>query len=136
MIILPAWYRALRVVGMHEEAMPRDVATRWNSTYRMLDYSVKHRAAIAEVTQDLKNGLCKYELTADEWIIVEQLQDVLKVSSTDRLCQHIELIQRHLWANNLLSSLRYSMTQHSFSPALLPTLRRLFLPWTSLINVC
>ena len=50
----------------------------------MLDFAVKRREAVSKVTQDLKNGLRKYELTEEEWEIAEQLRDVLKVISALR----------------------------------------------------
>jgi hypothetical protein len=61
--------------------MPRDVSTRWNSTFDMLEYAIEHREAIDIVTQRRDLGLRKFELIDDEWMIVEQLRDVLKVRS-------------------------------------------------------
>jgi hypothetical protein len=59
--------------------MPRDVATRWNSTFDMLNYALEHREAVDAVTQRRDLGLRKYELEDHEWAIAEQLRDVLKV---------------------------------------------------------
>jgi hypothetical protein len=59
--------------------MPRDVATRWNSTFDMLDYALEHRKAVDTVMQRRDLHLRKYELADHEWEIVEQLRDVLKV---------------------------------------------------------
>ena len=39
------------------------------------------REAIVRLTQDLKYGLRKYELSEEEWKVAEQLRDVLKVRS-------------------------------------------------------
>ena len=64
---------------MRVTLMPRDVATRWNSTLGLLDYALKHRRAVDLVTQRRELGLRKYELTDNEWEIVEQLRNVLKV---------------------------------------------------------
>lgn len=60
--------------------MPRDVATRWNSTLDLLEYALEHRKAIVLVTQRHELGLRDLELTDEEWAIIEQLQIVLKVS--------------------------------------------------------
>ena len=60
--------------------MPRDVTTRWNSTYDMLSFAVKYRKAIEHITSDLKNDLRKYELTDTEWWIADELKETLKVS--------------------------------------------------------
>lgn len=54
--------------------MPRDVATRWNSTYDMLAFAVAY-----DMTGDRGHGLRKYELNSEEWRLAEQLHDVLKV---------------------------------------------------------
>jgi hypothetical protein len=59
--------------------MPRDVSTRWNSTFDMLDYVLGHREAIDIVTQRRDLGLCKFELADDEWVVARQLRDVLNV---------------------------------------------------------
>ena len=59
--------------------MPRDVATRWNSTFDMLDYTLEHREAVDTVMQQRDLGLQKYELEDNEWEILQQLRDILKV---------------------------------------------------------
>lgn len=65
---------------LEERQLPRDVRTRWNSTYQMLSVAVKYRSAIDQMTGSRELGLRKYELTEDEWAIATQLRDVLKVS--------------------------------------------------------
>jgi len=67
--------------------MPRDVATRWNSTVGLLEYALKHRKAVDLITQQRELGLRKFELTDNEWVIVEQLQSVLQVQKT--LFRHV-----------------------------------------------
>ena len=47
----------------------------------MLSFAVKYRKAIEHITSDLKNDLCKYELTDMEWQIADELKEMLKVSS-------------------------------------------------------
>ena len=60
--------------------MPRDVATRWNSTLDLLEYALEHCKAIILVMQRRELGLRDLELMDEEWAIIEQLQIVLKVS--------------------------------------------------------
>ena len=72
---------------MTVKLMPRDVATRWNSTLILLEYALKHRKAIDLVTQRRELGLRDLELTDDEWVIAEQLQRVLKVTNIATVCQ-------------------------------------------------
>jgi len=38
-IILPRWYKVLESLLLAPCMMPCDVATRWNSTYNMLEFS-------------------------------------------------------------------------------------------------
>ena len=59
--------------------LPRDVSTRWNSTFDMLDFALEYREAIDDVTSSKTVGLCQYELNDDEWVIVRQLCNSLKV---------------------------------------------------------
>lgn len=93
--------------------MPRDVRTRWNSTYTMLDFSVKYQAAIQEFTSNLKLGLRKYELDNEEWELAEQLRDVLKVREyyNDDLVK----LPDNVWYYRITP--RSSMTAPNFSRA-------------------
>ena len=60
--------------------MPRDVRTRWNSTFDMLDFAVAHRVALNTIMGDRDMKLRQYELSEEDWKIGEQLRNVLKVS--------------------------------------------------------
>jgi hypothetical protein len=66
--------------------MPRDVSTRWNSTYDMLDFAVNYQSAIDDMTGDKTTNLRRYELDDGEWKIAEQLRNTLKV----RVWPHLE----------------------------------------------
>jgi hypothetical protein len=62
--------------------MPHDVRTRWNSTYGMLTFAYDYRDAINKITANREMKLRDYEIDEDEWNIVKQLRDVLKVCNT------------------------------------------------------
>ena len=59
--------------------MPRDVVTRWNSTYDMLTFSLEYRKAVDEITSNRDLKLRQNELDEEEWIIIEDLAAILKV---------------------------------------------------------
>jgi len=59
--------------------MPRDVRTRWNSTYDMLDFAYDYKDAVNKITAIREMKLRKYEIEPDEWEMVRQLRDLLKV---------------------------------------------------------
>jgi hypothetical protein len=60
--------------------IPRDVRTRWNATYDMLDFAYQYRKAINKITEIRETKLRIYEIEAHEWEVVRQLRDVLKVT--------------------------------------------------------
>jgi hypothetical protein len=60
--------------------MLRDVKTRWNSTFVMLDFAIMYRKALDLLSGERGNGLREFELKEDEWKMVVQLCDVLKVT--------------------------------------------------------
>jgi hypothetical protein len=80
-ILLPAWFALLETLKVGARKMPRDVTTRWNSTYDMLVFALEYRTAIDRMCAEKGNGLRKFEMSGEEWIIAGQLRDVLKVCS-------------------------------------------------------
>jgi hypothetical protein len=59
--------------------MPRDVTTRWNSTYNMLAYALEYKEPIDTMCDNRKYRLQHLSLDEEEWTVVTQLSDVLKV---------------------------------------------------------
>ncbi|KAJ6577978.1 hypothetical protein B0H19DRAFT_881276, partial [Mycena capillaripes] len=49
---LPAWRRACIKHQLRVRYIPRDVPTGWNSTYDMMVFAVRYKAAINETTGD------------------------------------------------------------------------------------
>jgi len=60
--------------------MPRDVATRWNYTYEMLNFAYTYRDAYNELSSNRDMKMRKFEIEDHEWEIVKQLAEVLKVN--------------------------------------------------------
>lgn len=78
-IALPAWRKACTAHKLPVRLIPRDVKTRWNSTYDMVKLAFKFRPAIDDITADKSLKLRKYELDDDDWKVIGDLIQVLKV---------------------------------------------------------
>jgi hypothetical protein len=78
-LILPHWYEVLDELELDARMMPRDVSTRWNSTFDMLKFSIEYRRAIDAITAERTMKLRDYELGREEWKVAEELCEVLKV---------------------------------------------------------
>ena len=61
--------------------MPRDVSTRWNSTFDILAFAPEYKTAIDDIAGNKAANLRQYELSDEEWRIAEQLHDTLKVGT-------------------------------------------------------
>ena len=61
--------------------MPRDVKTRWNSTYDTMEFAVEYREVVNKILGERELNLRDYELSPAEWEIATQLRDMLKVGS-------------------------------------------------------
>ena len=59
--------------------IPRDITTRWNSTYNMLTFILEYCPLVEKFTVDRKNEIRELELSEEEWAIITQLNDVLMV---------------------------------------------------------
>jgi hypothetical protein len=78
-IALPAWRQICVSHELKPNLIPRDVVTRWNSTYDMLQFVVRYRRAIDTITAKKDLKLRKYELDDDDWKIIEDLVAILDV---------------------------------------------------------
>ena len=78
-LALPKWYDIIEDLGLYARIMPRDVATRWNSTYDMLEFATEYRAALDIMTADRDMNLRKFELSKKEWGMATELCEVLRV---------------------------------------------------------
>lgn len=90
MKILPEWLAILKQLAMASKErhttplsshiMPCDVETHWNYTYKMLSFAHTYCAAYNEITANCDMEMRALELLMEEWKIIKDLADVLKVS--------------------------------------------------------
>ena len=59
--------------------MPRDVSTRWNSAFDMVDFRVLYDQVIELVTDKCRLGLGDFAIDEHKWELLRQLCNVLKV---------------------------------------------------------
>ena len=76
---LPAWRRRCKEFDLKSRIFPRDVVTRWNSTFDMLSFALEYRAVIDAMTADKNLKFRAFKLEDEEWLIVKDLVNVLRV---------------------------------------------------------
>jgi len=83
-VLLPQWHTLLEreaPTTLHGRVLPRDVSTRWSSTYNHLAAVLELREYVDRFTGIREHGLREFELTREEWECVKQLVKVLQVCS-------------------------------------------------------
>lgn len=81
-LLLPQWHALLEREApsqFHGRSLPRDVSTRWNSTFDHLAAFVQLQDYIDKFTGIREHGLREFELTREEWDCVGQLVKLLQV---------------------------------------------------------
>ena len=78
-ITLPTWRHTCSELNLKKRLIPRNVVTRWNSTYDMMHFTLTYRQAVDQITTDKSLKLRRFELDNDDWVIVNDLVSVLEV---------------------------------------------------------
>lgn len=81
-LLLPQWHALLEreaPADLHGRTLPRDVSTRWNSTFDHLAAFLELQVYVETFTGIRENGLREFELTSEEWDCLKQLVKVLQV---------------------------------------------------------
>lgn len=119
-VALPQWRRYCNEFELQPRIFPRDVVTRWNSTFDMLSFALTYRTVIDAMTADKSLKLRKFELEDEEWVIVGDLVERLQVTT---------VVYHSLMALTLLH--RGTKMQRSISPQILLVLHQLSPLWMS-----
>jgi len=83
-LLLPQWHSLLNheaPVQLQGRVLPRDVSTRWNSTFDHLAVFIELEEYVDKFAGLREHGLWQFELTQEEWKCVKQLVKVLQVCS-------------------------------------------------------
>ncbi|KAJ7923914.1 hypothetical protein B0H13DRAFT_1588163, partial [Mycena leptocephala] len=131
-ILLPLWKEKCTDNNLPVRLIPRDVATRWNSTYDLLVFAVKYEAVIDAITGDKSiRALRDYELELEEWRIIKDLVKVLKdatlffsredISSIANVIPIMDTIDKHLTRGSATNTIP-TITELAASPHLQLTL--------------
>ncbi|KAJ7681442.1 hypothetical protein B0H17DRAFT_943096, partial [Mycena rosella] len=75
--LLPRWRAVVEANRLKPKNLPRDVKTRWNSNFDMINTGLAYRCAIHEFTLDSSNGLSDFHLSSTKWAILGNLRDIL-----------------------------------------------------------
>ncbi|KAE9402459.1 hypothetical protein BT96DRAFT_816515 [Gymnopus androsaceus JB14] len=78
-LLLPRWREQVANMEFRNRILPRDVATRWNSTYDMLAAFLEMRDPVTKFLDRPSNGLAEYLLEDEEWDAIEGLISALKI---------------------------------------------------------
>ena len=81
-LLLLQWHALLEreaPADLHGRTLPRDVSTRWNSTFDHLTAFIQLEVYVDTFTGIRENGLRQFELTSEEWECLKQLVKVLQV---------------------------------------------------------
>ncbi|KAF7322202.1 hypothetical protein MKEN_00744700 [Mycena kentingensis (nom. inval.)] len=76
-ILLPRWHAVVESNSLPPRVLARDVKTRWNSTYDMINVALTYRRAVHALTLEQSNGLTAFYLSEEEWNILSDLRDLL-----------------------------------------------------------
>ncbi|PIL26320.1 hypothetical protein GSI_12076 [Ganoderma sinense ZZ0214-1] len=87
--LFPTWKACCAAEGLPVKLLPRDVRTRWNSTFDMLDCVLKARVVVEKTTGDKAHGLRACELSDEEWEIAGQLRKSRLVAKHDHHKRHV-----------------------------------------------
>ncbi len=89
--VLPAWNAILVEKKLPQRLIPRDVRTRWNSTYDMLQVALKYCTAVDTLCSRREHSLRVFELSPEEWTIMQELCDMLEVRRFPG-CHHVHTL--------------------------------------------
>jgi hypothetical protein len=87
------FYQQCVATNLPELELIPDIVTRWNSTDIMLERALKLRKALDNTALTIKD-LIRYRLSDNEWIIIDEIHELMKVCNllTNILIYYIYII--------------------------------------------
>ncbi|KAH7663547.1 Tam3-transposase (Ac family) protein [Dioscorea alata] len=79
MTLMKQWARYCKAHNMRVKKFPKDVKTRWNSTYRLLSATFPYRTLLTNFVNDSLVGFHLYEY---QWVIIARIIDFLSIFDT------------------------------------------------------
>ena len=125
-IALPTWCDACAAHSLHAQLIPHNVKTWGDSTYDMLKIALEYCEAV-DITANKSVKLHKYELDDEDWEIVKNLLQVLKVKFAQLFINFVLY-----WL--CIRCIKMWQLPFSFLKTMLQQLLMSFQPWTKLMQ--
>ncbi|KIL55066.1 hypothetical protein M378DRAFT_57248, partial [Amanita muscaria Koide BX008] len=122
--LLPRWREICKENQMKVRVMPRDVTTRWNSTFEMLDFAIEYKRALDQITGERDCKLRDYELLRREWAIASELRDIFKDATlffSREIAPNLAMVIPAM--DHIDEVFETNMTTSKYSPAITAALR-------------
>ena len=78
-LLLPRWRETVTGTDFKDRILPRDISTRWNSTFDMLSAFIEMKQFVVQFLDQASNGLSEYNLEEEECKAASDLVKALTV---------------------------------------------------------
>ena len=85
--LLLAWIAILKESQLAVRNLPWNITTHWNLTFDILDFALEYQAGMDGIVDQNKLGMSSYGLDDKEWMLLEQLHNILKAHHSCELAR-------------------------------------------------